>query len=61
MPIRRLFDGAAIETKQVPIVAPPIIVWFKVAGVWRRATFWIKVAGVWKQTRAYVKIAGTWN
>ena len=61
MPTRRIFDGATIEINQVPIVAPPIIVWFKVAGVWRRAIFWTKIAGVWKQTRAYVKIAGTWN
>lgn len=61
MATRRIFDGATIEIGQVPIVSSPIIVWFKVAGVWRKAVFWTKVAGVWKETRAYVKIAGNWK
>jgi hypothetical protein len=65
MATRRLFDGAQIELKQVPIVAAPslanTIAWLKVAGTWKQATVYIKVAGVWKTATPNIKVAGVWK
>jgi hypothetical protein len=64
MATRRLFDGATIELKQVPIVAPTSagnIMWIKIAGVWKDAITWIKVGGVWKTANPKIKISGVWR
>ncbi len=62
MASRRLFDGAQIEIKSIPIVgqaaAPAAVFHIKVAGVWKAAITWIKVSGVWKQATPFVKIGG---
>lgn len=62
MASRRLFDGAQIEIKSIPIVgqaaAPPAVFYINVSGVWKAAITWIKVSGVWKQATPYVKIGG---
>jgi hypothetical protein len=62
MATRRLFDGAQIEIKSIPIVGqsstPAAVFYIKVSGVWKAAITWIKVSGVWKQATPFVKIGG---
>ena len=64
MATRRLFDGAQIEIKSIPIVGTSSIssiFWIKVAGVWKQAVTWIKISGVWKTTTPYIKDSGVWK
>ena len=64
MATRRLFDGAQIEIKSLPIVGASSvssIFWIKITGVWKQATAYIKVSGVWKTTTPYIKVSGVWK
>jgi len=65
MASRRLFDGAQIEIRSIPIVYPITPpsgsqFWINISGVWKQATPWVKVAGVWKQGTAFIKVGGVW-
>jgi hypothetical protein len=64
MATRRLFDGAAIELGQVPIVGTSVIgtiAWINVSGVWKQAIAYVKIAGVWKTATLYVNVTGVWK
>lgn len=42
---------------------PPtgVVVWLRVAGVWKQCTVHLKVAGTWKVATTSLKVSGVWK